>query len=83
MSSCVFHGSALPVSAKIAVTLGTTDTMRMLMMPAPMTVIDDRDRRAREMILPRSLFCASRKSARRNMTGSRLPDASPARTMLT
>ena len=42
MSSCVFHGSALPVSAKIAVTLGTTETMRMAMMPAPMTVIDDR-----------------------------------------
>ncbi len=29
MSSCVFHGSALPVSAKIDVTLGTTDTIRM------------------------------------------------------
>ncbi len=39
MSSSVFQGSALPESAKMVVTLGTTETIRMPMMTAPMMVM--------------------------------------------
>ncbi len=71
-----------PDSRRCEVTLGTTTTIITPMSTDPMTNINAGYARAAPTF-PRSLDCVSMKSANRSRTPSRVPDASPAATMLT